>query len=311
MNTGKFDINAILNDGYSYSSQFLSQGKLADYIPKLAQCDPNKLGIALTTLEGQVYTIGECQHYFTIQSISKIILLCTATEDVGYDEVFRKVGTEPTGDPFNSIIRLENRSKIPLNPMINAGALSVTSSITGSSPKERLDKVLNLSKKLLDNPQLTYDEDVYISESLTGDRNRALIYMLKSNGIISGNVEEHLEIYFKTCSILANCKELSYMSAVLANNGVCPKTKETIISNHTARLIRSLMVTCGLYDGSGKYAVNVGIPSKSGVGGGIIGAVPNKLGISVYSPKLDDCGNSYCGIKAMEFISEKMELNIL
>ncbi len=311
MSVDTIKIQEILEKAYTHSIGFINEGKVANYIPELSDVNLNHLGIAIYGINGNVYTIGDCSHRFTIQSICKIILLCTAIKDVGYDEVFKKVGTEPTGDPFNSIVRLENRSKIPLNPMINAGAIAVTSAITGENAHQKLEKVIALSKKLLDNENVFYDENIYRSESKTGDRNRALIYMMKSNGIIFGDAEEHLEVYFKSCSILASCKELSHVGAVLANNGISPKTGERIVDSDTARLIRSLMITCGLYDGSGRYAVNVGVPSKSGVGGGIVSAVPNKYGISTYSPKLDECGNSLSGIKAMEFISNKMQLNIL
>ncbi|MEG3030522.1 MAG: glutaminase A, partial [Oscillospiraceae bacterium] len=220
------------------------------------------------------------------------------------------VGMEPTGDAFNSIVRLESAADKPMNPMINAGAIAVVSCIEGADAQARFSKILNLARKLLDSPNLNYDENVYLSESKTGDKNRALAYMMKSNGVIGGDVGEHLEVYFKACSLLVTCEELSYFAAVLANNGVCPRTKVCLIQPFVVKVIRSLMTTCGLYDASGEYALRVGIPSKSGVGGGIIGAVPSRMGIAVFSPGLDQKGNSFCGIKAMEYLSQVLDLSI-
>ncbi len=304
------NINEVLEEAYAYAIKGRGVGRVASYIPQLSSADPDHLGISITDLEGKITQIGDCEHLFTMQSVSKVILLCAAIEDVGHSDVFEIVGAEPTGDPFDSIIRLENRSKIPLNPMINAGAIAVTSTITGKNPHRRLEKILTLAGKLLGNPDVYYSDEVYRSESATGDRNRAIAYMMKSNEIMGGDVEEHLEVYFKSCAILANCNQLSYMGAVLANNGKSIDGDEQIISAQTARLLRSLMLTCGLYDESGQYAVSVGIPSKSGVGGGIFGTVPKLYGIATYSPQLNDFGNSVCGIRAMEYLSEKLDLNI-
>ncbi len=305
------NISGILAEAYNYAVKARGSGRVASYIPQLSSANPKHLGISITDLDGKITQIGDCEHLFTMQSVSKVILLCAAIEDVGYSRVFEVVGVEPTGDPFDSIIRLENRSKIPLNPMINAGAIAVTSTITGKNPHSRLEKILTLAGKLLGNPDVYYSDEVYRSETATGDRNRALAYMMKSNEIMVGDVEAHLEVYFKCCAMLVNCNQLSYMGAVLANNGKALHGDEQIISEQTARLLRSLMLTCGLYDESGRYAVSVGIPSKSGVGGGIFGAVPKLYGIATYSPQLNEFGNSVCGIRAMEYLSEKLDLNIL
>ncbi|WP_204599940.1 glutaminase A [Clostridium pascui] len=301
----------VLQEAYTYAKQWMGQGKVADYIPELAKADPNHLSICITDLGGYTHCIGDSKIHFTIQSIAKIIILATALKSVGFEEVFSRVGMEPTGDSFNSIVRLETmHSYKPFNPMINAGAISVTSCIPGKSPGERFEKILYNARLLLGNQELTYDEHVFYSESKTGGRNRALAYMMNDGKVLLGNVEEHLEVYFKACSLRVTCEEISYFGAILANNGISPRTGKMIIEPFQVKVIRSLMTTCGMYDASGEFAICVGIPSKSGVGGGIMGAVPNRMGIGVYSPALDAKGNSYCGIKAMEFLSHALELSI-
>lgn len=301
----------ILQEAYTYAKQWIGQGKVANYIPELAKVDPAQLAICITDLNGCTRCAGDSKAHFTLQSISKVIILATGLKDAGFDEVFSRVGMEPTGDPYNSIVRLETmHSYKPLNPMINAGAISVTACIPGKSPEERFERILHNARLLLDNPELIYDEQVFHSESETGDRNRALAYMMKAGKVLPGKVEEHLAVYFKACSIMVTCEEISYLGAVLANNGVSPRTGKKLIGPFDVKIIRSLMSTCGMYDASGEFALRVGIPGKSGVGGGIMGAVPNRMGIGVYSPALDEKGNSYCGIKAMEFLSKALELSI-
>lgn len=300
-----------LNDAYIYTKQWIGQGNVANYIPELAKVDSNNLSICVTDLNGHTFSAGDSNVRFTLQSIAKIIILVTALKEAGFDEVFNRVGLEPTGDPFNSIVRLETMySHKPLNPMINAGAIAVASCISGENSKERFDKILNNARLLLDNSEVDYNKQVYQSENEHGGRNRALAYMMSADGVFSGKVEEHLDIYFKSCSIMATCEEISYFGAIIANEGVSPRTGDRLIEQTDIKLIRSLMCTCGMYDASGEYAFRVGIPSKSGVGGGIMAASPNRLGIGVYSPALDAKGNSYCGIKAMEYLSHALSLSI-
>lgn len=296
---------------YEYAKPHLGKGALPEYIPQLKHASPYTLAVALTLPNGTSYTAGDAEQRFTMQSIAKLILLAQALQDSGFDEVFSRVGMEPTGDPFNSIIRLEtvNPNK-PLNPMINAGAISVTSFIRGDTAKERFNSVLQLARKLLHNPELDIDEKTYESEMEYGDRNRALAYMMRSANIIQGDVEAHLEVYFKACSLFANCTEISVLGAVLANNGVCPYTGECLIPEQHIKVIRTLMCTCGMYDASGEFALKVGVPAKSGVGGGIVGAVPGRIGIGVYSPALDAKGNSLCGTLSMEYLARTLELSI-
>lgn len=246
-----------------------------------------------------------------MQSISKVVLLATALRFAGFDGVFARVGVEPTGDPFNSIIRLEtDSSNRPSNPMINAGAIAVTTCIPGATPGERFGHVLEYARALLDNPELDYDKEVYRSESETGDRNRALAYMMRASKVIDGAVPEHLEVYFKACSLSVNCEEISFLGAVLANNGISPRGGKMLIEPFHVKVIRSLMSTCGLYDYSGEFALRVGIPAKSGVGGGIMGAVPSRMGIGTYCPALDPKGNSLCGLRAMEYLSQALNLSL-
>lgn len=299
-----------ISDAYDHAKKWLGQGKVADYIPELAKADSTDLAICVTDLGGRTSAVGDSKKRFTMQSISKIVILLTALKDSGFEEVFSRVGMEPTGDPFNSIIRLETMTSKPMNPMINAGAIAVTTCVKGKNAEERFEKIRYNASLLLGNPDLDYSKEVYVSESATGHKNRALAYMMLSSNIFDGSVEEHLEVYFKSCSLMVTCEELSYFAAVLANNGVSPVTGKLLIEPFFVKVVRSLMTTCGMYDASGEYAIRVGIPSKSGVGGGIMGTVPNRMGLSVYSPALDAKGNSFCGIKAMEYLSAVLDLSI-
>lgn len=300
-----------VDQAYVHARQWLGQGKPASYIPELSKADPNHLAVAITGLDGSTFSAGNSDVRFTIQSISKTVILITAIRLYGYENVFARVGMEPTGDPFNSIVRLETmQSRRPLNPMINAGAIAVTSCIPGATPEERFGHILESARLLFGNPDMDYDRAVYLSESRTGDTNRAMAYMMRANGVIEGNVEEHLDVYFKACSILADCREISRFAAVLAGGGIRPGDGAQLVDTATVKVVRSLMCTCGMYDESGRYATRVGVPSKSGVGGGILGAVPGRMGIGVFCPALDEKGNSLCGIRAMEYLSHALDLSI-
>lgn len=288
----------------------LGKGRPASYIPALANADPSHLAVAVTGLNGVTYSAGDSKERFTIQSISKVILLAAALHYAGFEQVFQRVGMEPTGDAFHSIVRLETGNTRPSNPMINAGAIAVTSCIPGGSAGERFEKVLHCARRLTDNPRLDFDADTFHSEYENGGKNYALAYMLEANHVIQGDVASHLEIYFKACSIFTNCEEISYFGAVLANGGVSPRTGERLIESMHVRAIRALMTTCGLYDYSGEFALRVGIPAKSGVGGGIVGVVPERMGIGTYCPALDAKGNSVCGLRAMEYLSDTLRLSL-
>jgi len=301
----------MMKKALSHGRRFVRYGKPASYIPELASKDPSKLGIAVYDMEGELSSLGDCEEKFTMQSISKVIALILALEQNGFEDVFRKVGLEPTGDAFNSSYRLDQlTNNKPFNPMINAGAIAVTSTIRGANLEERKAVCLDFARKLTGNPEMGVDYEVFLSESETGFKNRALIYLMRSNGIIEGNCEEHLELYFLLCSLACTCKDLAFFAATLANNGVSPVTGERLVQPRVVRLVRSLMVTCGMYDYSGEFAATVGLPAKSGVGGGIIACDIGRYGIATYGPSLDDKGNSIGGLKIMEYLSENLNLSI-
>lgn len=287
------------------------QGEVASYIPELCKADKHALGVCVTTLDGEEYYAGDYETKFTIQSISKVVTLMLAILDNGKDYVFSRVDMEPTEAAFNSITNLEVRDhNKPLNPMINAGAISVVSLIEGNTAEEKFNRILRFTRKITGNPDININEDVYRSEKATGDRNRALAYYMKSTGTMEGNVEEILDVYFKQCSLEVTCRDISRIAATLANAGVMPWNNERILSRSVARIIKTIMVTCGMYDASGDFAVHIGIPAKSGVGGGILAAVPRRMGIGVVGPALDSKGNSIGGIKLLEALSKEFDLSI-
>lgn len=301
----------LLDDAIKYGKKFAVQGKPATYIPELSKADPSMLGVAVVNINGQSWKSGDYDSPFTIQSISKVAALMLAVMDRGEDYVFSKVGMEPTGDPFNSIIKLETiRTSKPLNPMINAGAIAVDSLIAGKNTEDKINRLISFIRKLCHNDKICYDEGVYKSESSTGFRNRALANFMKDAGIIEGEVEEVLDLYFKQCSIKVNAVDIALMGATLAEDGISPITGKRLIPRSIARLVKTFMVTCGMYDASGEFAVRVGLPAKSGVGGGIMATVPGKMGIGVFGPGLDEKGNSAGGIKVLEYISNKLDLSI-
>lgn len=288
-----------------------AEGKVADYIPALGQADPSRLGIALYDNEGNLQVAGDYTKKFTIQSISKPLVFLLALVESGEDKVFSKVGMEPTGDPFNSIIRLETFDKRkPLNPLINAGAISVVSLIDGKDNIEKIEKILSFMRKLSGNDNISVDNSVFLSEKVTGDRNRSMLYFLKSIGNIEGNVEDILDLYFMQCAIKATCVDLARIGLVLANRGYDPIRKAQIVPAKAVSIVNAMMTTCGMYDESGEFAVRVGIPAKSGVGGGILCSVPKRYGIGVYGPALDRKGNSIAGFHLLEKLSEEFNLSI-
>ena len=268
------------------------------------------MGIYIITNEGSEYFSGDWNTKFTIQSISKIVTLMLAIIDNGEEYVFSKVGMEPTGDPFNSIKKLETSSrKKPYNPLINAGAIAITSMIKGKDIIEKFQRLLNFFRKISEDETLDVNYKIYCGESETGNKNRAMGYFLKDEGIIEGSVEEALDIYFKQCSIEVTTKTLAKIALFIANNGIM-STGESVLTPRIATIIKTLMVTCGMYDSSGEFAIKVGIPSKSGVGGGILSVVPGKMGIGIYGPSLDRKGNSIAGISLLEDLSAEMKLTI-
>ncbi|WP_177161769.1 glutaminase A [uncultured Fusobacterium sp.] len=285
-------------------------GEVANYIPELDKAKKDALGICIYDIDGNEYCAGDCEEKFTIQSISKIITLMLAILDNGEEYVFSKVGMEPTGDPFNSIKKLETSSrKRPYNPMINAGAIAVSSMIKGKDAREKFQRLLDFVRKISEDDTLDVNYKIYCGESETGNRNRAMGYFLKSQNIIEGNVEDALDVYFKQCSIEATAKNLARIGLFLARGGKT-STGEQVINSRIATIVKTLMVTCGMYDSSGEFAVRVGIPSKSGVGGGIVSVVPGKMGIGVFGPSLDKRGNSVAGVAVLEELSKELSLTI-
>ena len=302
---------SLLNTLVEKNKVYGKEGKVASYIPALSKANADDLGIYVVDSKGKEYYSGDYDKKFTMQSISKIVSLILAIRDNGRYNVFKKVDVEPTGMGFNSIVNLEaSDSGKPYNPMINAGAIVTTSLIDGRNVEEKLEKILDFMRAVTNNKYIEVNEEVYLSEKETGNRNRALAYFMKSTGVLEGNVEEILELYFKQCSIELTAKDLARFGAVLANDGVIPWTNEKIIPKEVSRIVKTIMVTCGMYDASGEFAVNVGIPAKSGVGGGIIATVPRKFGIGIYGPSLDEKGNSIAGLKLIKDFSNELDLSI-
>ncbi|HOO62594.1 MAG TPA: glutaminase A [Synergistaceae bacterium] len=302
----------ILANLVTRNRSFYTQGRVATYIPELALASPDILGISLATVEGERSSGGDGKYLFSIQSISKIISLALALEEVGEEIVFDTVGMDPTPDPFNSIMRLEmHQVNRPYNPVVNAGAIAVVSLIPRENGRERGNAVLDLARRLMGNPELEINQKIFESEKETGHRNRSLAYYMKSTGTLKGDVEDVLEGYFRQCSIEASVEDLGVLGATLATGGINPVTGVRVLASRTCRIIRALMVTCGMYDGSGEFALRVGIPAKSGVGGGIVAVVPGRMGIGVCGPSLDSKGNSLCGMKLLEDLSRELKLRVL
>lgn len=300
----------LLNKLVKKNMVLTKDGRVADYIPELDKAKKDALGVCILDNEGNRYTAGDCEIKFTVQSISKLVTLMLAILDNGEEFVFSKVGMEPSGDPFNSIRKLETSSKKkPYNPMINAGAIAVAAMIKGKDAREKFQRVLEFFKKITEDETLDVNYKIYCGESETGNKNRAMGYFLKNDGIIEGNVEDALEVYFKQCSIEVTAHTLAKLGLFLANNG-CTSTGEQILTPRISTIIKTLMITCGTYDMSGEVAVRVGIPCKSGVGGGIVAVSPGKLGIGVYGPSLDAKGNSIGGIHLLEDLSRELKLSI-
>lgn len=287
----------------------LDDGAVATYIPELAKADPDAFGIAVATVDGQVYEVGATRTAFSIQSISKPLVYGVALEDCGRERVEQSIGVEPSGDAFNSI-RLEPATGRPLNPMVNAGAIAVASMVAGLHGVHGVARVLEAISAFAGRP-LAIDTAVFESERETGHRNRAIGHMLRNYGIVADDPEAALELYFKQCSVLADCRDLALIAATLANGGVNPLTRRQVLGGEFIQCILSLMTTCGMYDFSGEWVYRVGLPAKSGVGGGIIAVLPGQLGIGVFSPRLDGRGNSVRGVKVCEEISGELGLHFL
>lgn len=284
-------------------------GATASYIPELAKVDPKLFAISVVTCDGQHYSAGNVEHNFTLQSASKPFVYAMALEEHGRDFIRQRVGVEPSGEAFNSIVELEKHTHRPYNPMINSGAIAISSYIHDNKNVKRLDRILNLFSRYAGRA-LSIDENVFLSEKKTAHRNRSIAHLLRHFEIIGDDIEESLDLYFKQCSILANTTDLAFMAATLANNGIQPKTQEKIVSPQFVPDVLSLMFTCGMYDSAGEWAYTVGLPAKSGVSGALFAVVPGKMGIAAYSPLIDQQGHSVRGVQAILDFVQKHKLNI-
>jgi glutaminase len=286
-----------------------SDGVVADYIPELGKSDPSKFAIALAAVDGFTYEAGDTRHLFTAQSVSKPLVYALALEDHGLPAVQAKIGVEPSGDPFNSIA-FDERSNRPFNPMVNAGAITAASLIKGSNHAERFARIMGMFEQFMGRP-LQLDEAVYISERDTGHRNRAIAYLALNAGMIAGDVDEHLDLYFRQCSLQVTARDLAIAGATLANDGVNPITGKRAIRSEHVRAVLSVMSSCGMYDYAGEWQFDVGLPAKSGVSGGILAVLPGQFGLGTFSPLIDSVGNSVRGVKVCEDLSRNFRLHLL
>ena len=301
------DIKQVFQEAYENGLKMTSEGRCADYIPELAKADPNAFGIYALDEKGRSLALGDVDTRFSIQSISKVINLAVSLKYRGFRDTFSHVMMEPSGDSFNSILKLDTRSSLPFNPMINAGAIQIVSLLADDFSFEEL---MQFSRELCMDPDICLDEDVYHSERETGDRNRSIVYLLKSKGVLQSDPDRTIDLYFKMCSLSVTAKSLAGLGIMLANGGLNPFTKKHWLAPEYVRTIKSIMFTCGMYDFSGEFGVKVGIPGKSGVGGGLVCAVKGPYGIGLYGPALDKYGNSVAGVKAMEHISHRLGLHV-
>ncbi len=302
------DFEKILAEINDEVKPLFGQGKVADYIPALAKIDPGKFGMAVVTLDNQLLEIGDSREKFSIQSISKVYSLCMALirED---DALWERVGLEPSGNPFNSLIQLEYEKGIPRNPFINAGALVVIDVLLDHLKKPKAE-ILDFVRQLTGVDDIYYDYEVAASERETGYTNAALVNFMRAHKNINHPIEQILDVYFHQCSMSMSCVELAQSFLFLANHGVMPQKGNRITAANQAKRLNAIMLTCGFYDEAGEFAFRVGMPGKSGVGGGVVAVIPNKLAVAVWSPELNDHGNSVVGIKALELFTTKTGLSV-
>jgi glutaminase len=290
--------------------QWTDRGEVATYIPELARVDATAFGLVVIDAEGNIAAGGDSETPFSIQSISKVFTLTLALGKAG-DRLWRRVGREPSGSPFNSIVQLERERGIPRNPFINAGAIAVTDLIlSGHQPREALGEILRFVRFLAEDQSVTIDKAVAASELRTGFRNIALANYMKSFGVLDNPVDLTLGVYFHQCAIAMSCRQLAMAGRFLAHNGRNHATGMSVVQPERARRINAVMLTCGHYDGSGEFAYRVGLPGKSGVGGGILAIAPGKASIAVWSPGLDAAGNSHLGRVGLEALTKRLGWSI-
>ena len=296
------DLIDILDQVHAHVRPLIGQGKVASYIPRLAEVPINRFGMAVATLDGGLFTVGDAREKFSIQSISKVFTLTLALEALG-GGLWNRVGREPSGNPFNSLVQLERERGIPRNPLINAGAHVIADVVLSSSSDARGD-LLRFVRERADNANIIMDEEIAQSEKEAGFRNFALANFIRSFNNLDNDVERVLDFYFHQCALQMDCTDLARAFLYLANRGICQRSGAPVIKIDRARRINALMMTCGTYDASGEFAFRVGLPAKSGVGGGIVAVVPNSMSVVVWSPGLDEKGNSLVGAAALERFSE-------
>jgi glutaminase len=302
------DYQKILNEIEAFITLQPKEGKVASYIPELANVDANKLGMHLCCFQGGQYAFGDSEERFSIQSISKVFSLTLAVSLIG-TKVWQRVNVEPSGDPFNSLVLLENENGIPRNPLINSGALVIADILVNTleNPKEDF---LAFVRKISGNPTIKFNEKVAQSEKKWGFRNAALVNLMKAFGNIEAEVEQVLDFYFHQCALEMNCRELAQTFLLYANHGKIFDTGEKMLTSSQTKRLNALMLTCGFYDEAGEFSFKVGLPGKSGVGGGIAAIYPGNFGVSVWSPRLNEKGNSALGMLALEMLTTETGLSI-
>ncbi|WP_313899197.1 glutaminase [Methylobacterium sp. J-090] len=304
------DLHAVVREIAEEMRARPDRGEVATYIPELARVDASAFGLVVIDADGTIAAGGDADVAFSIQSISKVFTLTLALGMVG-DRLWRRVGREPSGSPFNSIVQLERERGIPRNPFINAGAIAVTDVIlSGHQPREALGEILRFMQFLAEDPTIAIDEAVAASELRTGFRNVALANYMKSFGVLDNPVDFTLGVYFHHCAISMTCRQLARAGRFLVHSGRTPSTGHSVVSAERARRINAVMLTCGHYDGSGEFAYRVGLPGKSGVGGGILAVAPGRASIAVWSPGLDASGNSHLGRIALEILTRRLGWSI-
>ncbi|WP_299779199.1 glutaminase [uncultured Formosa sp.] len=302
------NIKSIIENCYNQVKEIENEGHLAAYIPELANIDPEKFGVYITTMDQNGFGMGDCSEKFSIQSIAKVLSLVMAYRILG-KKIWERVDVEPSGNAFNSLLQLEVENGIPRNPFINAGALVISDILLTELDNPKAE-FLDFVRRISNNPNIKYSRKIAESEKKVGYRNIALCNFIKSLGNINNEPDDVLDFYFNLCSLEMNCKELSELFLFLANNGCCTYSKEEILTERQSKRINALMQTCGFYDESGEFAFEVGLPGKSGVGGGIVAVHPDQYTIVVWSPKLNKNGNSFKGMKFLEAFTTKSKLSI-
>jgi glutaminase len=296
-----------LLEGLHAAHEANRDGTVADYIPELTKVPPDLFGLAVTTTDGRTIGVGDCHAPFTIQSVSKVFTFAMLLDLVGREEVYAMVGVQPSSDPFNTIT-LDARNNRPFNPMINTGAIAVAARLRETLGPNAFEQILETLGRAAGRP-LEVDEAVFQSERATGHRNRAIGHLLRGAGVFESPVDEVLDVYFRQCSILVTAADLATMGATLANLGAHPVTRDLVFGLDAVRDTLSVMFSCGMYDGAGDWATRVGLPAKSGVSGGIMGVVNRQLGVSIFSPRVDEAGNSVRGKLCCTHLSETLGLH--